>query len=140
MLIDRTTREELDSLFRRKKLHNTAKAKRPAKSSRSSHTLKWYMRQSEDTQRTSPFVLVGLLRGQLLHLGFLIYYYYTKCDPRPLTHTSLCRYNDTLMNKCPSLAADFGFSGMQFHTTISGNFQQAGHLICIIPPCMRVRY
>lgn len=113
MLINREVRENLDSFFRTIKLHNTAKPDTVCKIEQILAYLEMVHAAVRRYSKNRPLVLVDCCAGNC-YLGFLIYYYYTEFDPRPVT-IHCVDTNGSLMNNARSLAEDLGFGGMEFH-------------------------
>lgn len=117
MLLQRSERESLSSLFRDLKLINSSKESGKDKAGKIEQILSYLEIVQSHIRKYSKkrkLVFIDSCAGNC-YLSFLIYYYYSEIDGRPISIHCVDK-NEKLMKNGKELADKLGFTDMHFHT------------------------
>ncbi len=117
MLLQKKEKESLNSLFKSLRLMNCDGESGKDKSAKIEQILSYLEiihSQVRGYSKKRNLVFVDSCAGKS-YLSFLVYYYYTKVEGRPLT-IHCVDTNEELMKNGKKLAEELGFSGLYFHT------------------------
>ena len=116
MLLQRDERDSLNSLFQALKLKSNTGESGKNKTEKIEQILAYLEIIHSEIRKYSkqrPLVFIDGCAGNC-YLSFLVYYYYTEIEERPITIHCVDK-NEKLMNNSKLLAQHLGFADMQFH-------------------------
>jgi len=114
MLIDRGTREKMDSFFGMIKLRNRSNIDTACKIEQVLAYLEIIHAVIRKYSKSRTITMVDCCAGNC-YLGFLVCYFYMNIEKRNVIVHCVDK-NETLMNRSAELAAELGFENIHFHS------------------------